>query len=126
MERFKSGFDMSKTATPNRVAKLINGLSRMRLGKVLAAIGGSEKYFSLEHRIFNLSSFFITTFAFLGGIANYMVGLIAPVVWLSFLGSAVSFIIYYFARYYRWFNVYVSFSYIVSTIAILSVMNFYN
>jgi two-component sensor histidine kinase len=126
MEQFKGEPGVTKTATSNEVLKLVGLLARMRFGKLMTVVGGDGNSFSLEHRIFNISSFFITSFAFLGGIANYLVGLVAPVVWLSFLGSAISFIIFYFARFRHRFNVYVSFSYILATIAILSVMNFYN
>src|SRR5688572_14294009 len=126
MDQFKDGFGLTNTAKSGGVFKLVNLLARMRFGRIIALIGGAEKSFSLEHRIFNISSFFITSFAFLGGIANYFVGLNAAIVGLSFLGSAVSFIIFYFARFLNRFNVYGSFSYIGATIAILSVMHFYN
>lgn len=91
-----------------------------------AAVGGPPTTFTLEHRIFNLSSFFITVFAFTGGVANHFVGLVGPVVYLSFLGSAISLIIFLYARYRNRFNSAVSFGYVFATILILSIMNFYN
>src|SRR5687767_14533881 len=124
MDQFKDGFGLTKTAKSGGVFKLVNLLVRMRFGRIIALIGGAENSFSLEHRIFNISSFFITSFALLGGVANYFVGLNATIVGLSFLGSVVSFIIFYFARFRNRFNVYGSFSYIGATIAILSVMHF--
>ena len=97
-----------------------------RNSSFILTLGGPENEFSLEHRIFNISSFFITSFAFLGGIANYLVGLNVQVVGLSFLGAAISFIIFLYARYRKRFNVYVCFGYIGTTIVVLSVLNFYN
>jgi len=97
-----------------------------RMRNLITAVSGPPATFTLEHRVFNLSSFFITLFAFTGGIANHLVGLVGPVVWLSFLGSAVSLVIFFYARYRNRFNSTVSFGYVFATILILSIMNFYN
>lgn len=97
-----------------------------RLRSMIALVGGPARDFPLEHRIFNISSFFITSFAFIGGTINFLIGLNGPVIWLSFVGAVISYVIFYYARYQRRFNVYVSFGYIAATIVILSVMHFFN
>ncbi len=93
---------------------------------LVAAIGGPETEFTLEHRIFNISSFFITTFGFIAGISNYLIGLNGPIVWFSFLGALVSLIIFYASRYRSMFNLGVSFGYVLATMFILSVIHFFN
>ncbi|MDX5346142.1 MAG: hypothetical protein LPJ89_09995 [Hymenobacteraceae bacterium] len=101
-------------------------LVRKKLRAGLNFITGSKQEFPLEHRIFNISSFIITTFAVMGGTANYAIGLVAPTVWLSFIGAGVSLALYYLARFRRVFNIGLSFTYVAATVIILGIMNFYN
>jgi two-component sensor histidine kinase len=96
------------------------------INTVKTYIAGAESDFPLEHRIFNVSSFFITSFAVLAGFANYLIGLETFTIWFSFVGAAVSFILYYAARFWRLFSLFTVFAYLLATISILSVMHFYN
>lgn len=94
-----------------------------KLGDIVT---GSTEFFTLEHRIFNISSFFITTFGLIGAVANYSIGLDPVTVWLSLAGAAVSFVLYYNARVRHIFSAAVVITYVVSTIILLSVIHFYN
>ena len=84
MQRFKGFFGSESLEA---VPQAPNYQIAARFRKMIAALGGPAREFTLEHRIFNISAFFITTFAFIGGIANLLIGLNGPVVWLSFLGG---------------------------------------
>ena len=92
----------------------------------IRTITGDRAVFSLEHRIFNISGFFITTFALLGGTANYMIGLPHPTVWLSYIGAAISAWLYYVGRVKQVFSASLVFCYVAATLGLLSVMHFYN
>ncbi|MEJ8800824.1 sensor histidine kinase [Pontibacter sp. H249] len=96
------------------------------LSNIIRTITGQRTDFSLEHRIFNISGFFITTFAILGGTANYFIGLPHPTVWLSFIGAVVSARLYYVGRIKRKFSASLIFCYVIATLLLLSVMHFYN
>lgn len=92
----------------------------------IIAITGRDDTFSLEHRIFNISSFFITTFSLLGGVANFLIGLHPVTVWLSGLGFIISASLYYVARIRCYFSASMVIIYVLATIGILSGMHFYN
>jgi two-component sensor histidine kinase len=96
------------------------------LQKLKAFIAGAGPAFSLEHRIFNVSSFLITTFAVIGALANYLIGLAAFTVWFSLVGAAVSFVLFYASRFLRLFSLFTVFCYVLATCSILSVMQFFN
>lgn len=97
-----------------------------QIKKYALILAGDSKTFSLEHRIFNISSFFITSFAILGGTANYLIGLPPQTVWLSFVGAIISGWLYYVGRIKRIFSASLIFCYVGASLALLSVMHFYN
>ncbi|WP_299820827.1 sensor histidine kinase [uncultured Pontibacter sp.] len=96
------------------------------ISKYIGTITGNSETFSLEHRIFNVSSFFITSFALLGGTANFLIGLPHPTVWLSFIGALVSAWLYFVGRVKRIFSANLIFCYVGATMLLLSIMHFYN
>jgi len=80
----------------------------------------------IEQRIFNISAFSISVFAFVGTLLNYIIGLNLIVVGLSFLGGLVAFYLYYLSRYKnRYSNKLIAY-YMVAIISILGIMFFYN
>lgn len=89
-------------------------------------IGGSDREFELEHRIFNVSSFLLTTFAALGAVGNYFTGLHPMTVWLSLVGFIFSGCLYYRSRFKGNFSIKISFSYILIVVGILGSMFFFN
>src|SRR6478736_163816 len=89
-------------------------------------ISGTEPTFSLEHRLFNISSFFITSFAIVGAIINYVIGLEPQNVWLCIIGAIISAGLFYGSRVRKYFSQLLIFSYIITTMLILSSMYFYS
>lgn len=89
-------------------------------------IAGSAEEYRFEHRIFNLSSFIITIFCLQGTLINYLLGLHIATVWLATAGCAISFLLFYLARIKKWFTTTTIFVYVLSTMAILGTMHFYN
>ncbi|QCR24363.1 sensor histidine kinase [Pontibacter sp. SGAir0037] len=96
------------------------------LDEYMQHIRGNEVAFALEHRIFNMSSFLITSFAVLGATANYLIGLHMLTVWLSLAGALISGALYYYSRFRNHFSISLIVIYIIATMTILSWMNFYN
>lgn len=80
----------------------------------------------IEQRIFNISAFSISVFAFVGTILNYLIGLNPIVVGLSFLGGVVAFYLYYLSRYKNRYSNTIIVYYLLAIISILGVMFFYN
>lgn len=97
-----------------------------QIRKYARIISGSSDIFSLEHRIFNISSFFITTFAIVGGVANYLIGLPPATVWLSFAGAVISAWLFFVGRVRKVFSASLIFCYVAASLGLLSVMHFYN
>lgn len=89
-------------------------------------VGGDESEFELEHRIFNISSFLITTFGFIGIFGNYFTGLAMMTVWLSVAGMLVSGYLFYLSRIKQVFTLKVVFIYLVATVSVLGSMFFFN
>ena len=94
--------------------------------KFLLRVGGDEKLFELEHRIFNISSFLITILAAVGVFGNYFTGLHFITVVLSFIGSVISGYIWYLARIKNVFTLKVVFIYLVNIFFVLGIMFFFN
>lgn len=93
---------------------------------IIQKITGHEEVFSLEHRIFNISSFFIVTFNVLGAIANYLIGLDTFTVWLCVIGAGISAILFYKARILHHFSVGIVIVFVFAAIGVLGTMHFYN
>ncbi len=93
---------------------------------LLLRIGGDELNFELEHRIFNISSFLLTTFAVIGGIGNYFTGLHIMTVWLSFIGALLSGYIFYWSRIKNFFSIKTTLYYVGSVIITLGLMFYFN
>ncbi|WP_295121606.1 histidine kinase dimerization/phosphoacceptor domain -containing protein [uncultured Chitinophaga sp.] len=89
-------------------------------------IAGDDQYFSFEHRIFNLISFFIFLFTMVGGISNYLIGLHPMTVYLSIAGWCISGALYYRSRLQGIFNLYSIAFYTLGTMLCLGGMYFYN
>jgi two-component sensor histidine kinase len=94
--------------------------------KFLLRVGGDEKLFELEHRIFNIASFLITILAAVGVFGNYVTGLHFITVALSFIGSVISGYIWYLARIKNVFTLKVVFIYLVNIFFVLGIMFFFN
>ncbi|MBC5994543.1 sensor histidine kinase [Pontibacter cellulosilyticus] len=102
------------------------GIGMQQVKKYVRVITGDSQIFRLEHRIFNISSFFITTFAIVGAIANYLIGLPLATVWLSLAGAVISAGLYFASRIRKVFSVSLIFCYVFASLGLLSVMHFYN
>lgn len=89
-------------------------------------VSGTEPAFSLEHRLFNIASFFITAFAIIAAVINAIIGLEPHTIWLSIFGAVVSFVLFYLARFQKHFSIFLIFSYVVTTVLVLNSMYFYN
>lgn len=89
-------------------------------------ISGTEPEFALEHRLFNISSFFITSFALIAAVINTIIGLEAQTIWLSVSGALVSFSLFYLARFRHYFSIILIFGYVLTTVVIMGSMYFYN
>src|SRR5688572_300058 len=89
-------------------------------------ISGTEPAFSLEHRLFNITSFFITSFAIIAATLNAIIGLEAQTIWLSIIGAIISFGLFYVSRFRNYFSLFLIFSYVITTVLILGSMYFYN
>lgn len=92
----------------------------------LKTVGGNDNEYSLEQRIFNFTSFFLTLFAIIGGIANDAINLPFITVWTSYLGAFISVVVYWLSRFKNIFNLFSILIYLVTAFAILGVMYFYN
>lgn len=66
--------------------------------KLLSAISGSKHVFTLEHQVFNSTSFVITLFALMASTGNYLIGLNAYTIWPGYIGGAASIIVFYLTR----------------------------
>ncbi|GAB3204608.1 two-component sensor histidine kinase [Pontibacter aydingkolensis] len=97
-----------------------------QIKKYVSAITGDSQAFRLEHRIFNISSFLITTFAIVGAVANYLIDLPPATVWLSVAGALISAWLYFVGRVKRIFSASLIFCYVAASLGLLSVMHFYN
>ena len=89
-------------------------------------VSGTEPAFALEHRLFNITSFFITSFAIIAAALNAIIGLEAQTIWLSVIGAIISFSLFYVARFRNYFSLLLIFSYVITTVLILGSMYFYN
>ncbi len=87
---------------------------------------GTEPEFSLEHRLFNLTSLFITVFAIIAAVLNTILGLETQTIWLSVIGAIISLVLFYLARFRHFFSITLIFCYVVTTALILGSMYFYN
>lgn len=72
--------------------------------KLLSAISGSKHVFTLEHQVFNSTSFVITLFAFLASTGNYLIGLNAYTIWPGYIGGTASILVFYLTRVKRVFR----------------------
>lgn len=72
--------------------------------KLLSAISGSKHVFTLEHQVFNSTSFVITLFAFLASTGNYLIGLNAYTIWPGYIGGTASILVFYLTRVKRIFT----------------------
>ncbi|UYQ93173.1 sensor histidine kinase [Chitinophaga horti] len=97
-----------------------------RVRELTALIAGDDEYFSFEHRIFNLISFFIFLFTIIGGTCNYLIGLHPMTVYLSVAGWAISGYLYYRSRIRRVFNLLSIWLYTIGTMLCLGGMYFFN
>src|ERR671912_432574 len=92
------------------------------LRNLIAVVSGKEPEFAMEHRLFNVASFFITAFAIIASIINYAIGLQGQTVWISLVGGAASFCMFYFARYRHYFSINLIFCYVFLAVFILGSM----
>ncbi|KAA9331837.1 histidine kinase dimerization/phosphoacceptor domain -containing protein [Adhaeribacter soli] len=99
---------------------------KLFLRNFLNSVSGSRTLFPLEHRLFNLSSFFITAYAALASIINPIIGLEIENTILSAIGVLISGVLFYIARYRGGFSVYLIFCYVLATITVMGSMYFYN
>ena len=90
------------------------------------SIGGSKENFVLEHRIFNSSSFFITAFALAASTLNWIIDLHIHTIWPGYAGALASVIIYYFARFKKYFTNALVITYVFLTMIILGGIYFFN
>ena len=90
------------------------------------SIGGSKENFVLEHRIFNSSSFFITAFALAASTLNWIIDLHIHTIWPGYAGALASGIIYYFARFKKYFTNALVITYVFLTMIILGGIYFFN
>jgi two-component sensor histidine kinase len=93
---------------------------------LIAVVSGKEPDFAMEHRLFNVASFFITAFAIIASIINYAIGLEGQTVWISLVGGAASFCMFYFARFRHFFSLALIFVYVFLAVIILGSMYFYS
>ena len=94
-----------------------------QIGRVIA---GDPGLFSLEHRIFNSTTIVITSFALLGAVANYFIGLHPMTVWMGVIGFLVCITFYYFARIRRTFGLPITLGFVAASILILGIVHFFN
>jgi two-component sensor histidine kinase len=99
---------------------------RNTVRKLGGLISGTKPTFSLEHRLFNFSSFFVTSFAFIAVLVNYVIGLPLQTIWLSSLGGLVSGSLFYISRVRGYFSAVIVFCYLFVAVGIMSNMYFYN
>ena len=90
------------------------------------SIGGNKENFVLEHRIFNSSSFFITAFALAASTLNWIIDLHIHTIWPGYAGALASVIIYYFARFKKYFTNALVITYVFLTMIILGGIYFFN
>jgi two-component sensor histidine kinase len=93
---------------------------------LITVVAGQEPDFAIEHRLFNVASFFITSFALIASFINYSIGLEAENVWLSAVGGAASLCLFYIGRFRQYFNVNLVFCYVFLSVIILGSMYFYS
>lgn len=93
---------------------------------ILTFITGSKKAFGLEHRIFNLASFFITAYAALAVVINYLIGLSWHNILLAAIGTFVSGALFYISRFRNHFSLGLIFGYVLATVTIIGSMFFFN
>ena len=96
------------------------------LYKLYNIIPGTDKDFSFEHRIFNLSCFVIAIFCIQGTVINYLIGLHPATVWLAVAGTVIVIAIFYLTRILKIFNEVLLLLFGIATIGILGPMHFFN
>jgi two-component sensor histidine kinase len=89
-------------------------------------ITGEPEIFPLEHRIFNATAIVITSFAILGAIANYFLGLHPMTVWMGFVGFFVATGFYYYSRVKRLFALPLILGFVFAAVSILGTIHFFN
>ncbi|QNA46041.1 sensor histidine kinase [Lacibacter sediminis] len=96
------------------------------LRKLYYTIAGTEKAFSFEHRIFNLTSFVLTVFSAQGTIFNSILGLHPTTIILGITGASLTLLTFYLSRFRKLFNQTLLVGFILATIFVLAPLFFYN
>jgi two-component sensor histidine kinase len=94
--------------------------------KLYYTIAGTEKTFSFEQRIFNLSSFVLAVFSVQGTIFNSLLGLHPVSIMLGIVGALVTLLAFYLSRFRKLFNNALLIGFTLTTIAVLGPLFFYN
>ena len=81
---------------------------------------------AIERKIFNISAFSISVFAFSGTLLNYIIGLHFVVIVLSLLGFISALYIYYLSRFKNKYSGFLITYYLILVISILGVVYFFN
>jgi two-component sensor histidine kinase len=96
------------------------------LRKLYYTIAGTEKTFSFEQRIFNLSSFVLAVFSVQGTIFNSLLGLHPVTIMLGAAGALLTLFTFYLSRFRKLFNNALLSGFTLATIAVLGPLFFYN
>jgi two-component sensor histidine kinase len=96
------------------------------LRKLYYTIAGTEKTFSFEQRIFNLSSFVLAVFSVQGTIFNSLLGLHPVTIMLGVTGALLTLFTFYLSRFRKLFNTALLIGFTLATIAVLGPLFFYN
>jgi two-component sensor histidine kinase len=96
------------------------------LRKLYYTIAGTDKAFSFEHRIFNLTSFVLTVFSMQGTIFNSILGLHPTTILLGITGASLTLLTFYLSRFRKLFNRALLIGFVLATIFVLSPLFFYN
>lgn len=94
--------------------------------KLYYTIAGTDKAFTFEHRIFNLSSFVLAVFSLQGTIFNTILGLHPVTIMLGITGTLVTLFIFYLSRVKKLFTRTLLTVFLLATICVLGPLFFFN
>ncbi|MEJ8843122.1 sensor histidine kinase [Lacibacter sp. H375] len=96
------------------------------LRKLYYLIAGTDKAFSFEQRIFNLTSFVLAVFSIQGTVFNSILGLHPTTIILGITGASLTLLTFYLSRFRKLFNPALLIGFTLATIIVLGPLFFYN